>query len=85
MGYASIYMNGAGQYLDISNWTSVKYAATAPGQVVRGATGDNNLYDTAGGDTMVGGSGDNTYTVSDPSTVVEQAANGTTDTVVAWK
>ncbi|MGV3573128.1 MAG: M10 family metallopeptidase C-terminal domain-containing protein [Ramlibacter sp.] len=63
--------------------TALRATGNAQDNVIVGNTGDNTLDGGDGSDTLRGGGGDDTYVVNTHSDVVEEAAAGGVDTVIA--
>ena len=58
--------------------------ATAAGQVLTGTDGTDYLVDVAGGDTLIGGAGNDTYYIYDSRTQMVEQPGGGNDTVFAY-
>jgi Ca2+-binding RTX toxin-like protein len=58
--------------------------ATAAGQVLTGTDGSDYLVDIVGGDTLIGGAGDDTYYIYDSRTQIVEQPGGGNDTVFVY-
>ena len=81
---STIYQNYLNQTVavggTITKWLSTSYF----GQKLAGSSGADQLEDTKGGGTLVGGAGDDFYLLGKPTTTIVEAAGGGIDSIKSW-
>lgn len=80
----SVYKNYSGSVLSVSNGASNYLAQPAAGLKIYGTDFNDILKDNFGGNTLIGGKGDDTYHIVDRNTVITELAGGGIDTAVTW-
>ena len=78
------YLNYFGLAAPTSGNPVLNLAATFAGQTLTGTSSNESLGDITGGATLIGGAGDDTYSVSDDHTVIVEQPGGGIDTVRAY-
>ena len=79
-----VYYNYSGVLMPQSAVPKAWLNTTAAGQTLSGTSGPDQIVDSYGGSTLIGGAGDDTYIIVNPTTTIVEAANGGIDTVQAW-
>ena len=81
---ASTYYNFAGQLVATSAHPKAWLSTTAYGQSLSGSDQAEQLTDSYGGSTLLGGTSDDTFGIIDSNTLIIEGFSGGIDTVVAW-
>jgi len=69
--------------LTLTSAAAINGTGNTLNNVITGNAGNNVLNGGGGTDTLIGGAGNDTYIVSDATTVITEAVNGGTDTVMS--
>ena len=81
----STYENYAGQAVHLSTAPTVWLSTTAAGQTLTAGAAPTQLSDQFGGaPTLIGGTGNDTFSIGDPNTQIIVASTTVVDTVNAW-